>query len=269
MLVFPQLSTGAFAQYPMIRRLTQRSVRSSLEDGTVFALADETANSLQWRLSYRDISDQEAQSLTSFFSVTQGSLVPFVFLDPTMNLLSWSEDFTQGVWEKSGITLDISVNDPLGDIRASCAHNNSSTSLTIAQGTAIPGLAQTCFSIFMRAANPATVTLYRTAGGHSQSMDVTVTNTWQRFHLSGTFPTVTDTSWFSISIPANTSLDLFGPQVDAQATPSPYVTSVGQNVGVYSSARFDMKQFDVTATGPNRNTCVVLVHCNLSAGDNT
>jgi hypothetical protein len=267
MLVFPQLTTGAAAQYPIGKQLSQRSVQSVMEDQTIVALADEAANFVRWRISLRDLSDQEANALTAFFAATQGNLLPFLYLDPTANLLLWSEDFTQSVWAGGGVSFDSAVADPLGSFRASRAQNNTAESQTIAQSTLIPGLAQVCFSVYLRSATPATATLVRTAGEQSQHAAVTVTGAWQRFYLSGDFPAATDPSSFAITIPTGTALEVFGPQLDAQVTPSTYVLSAGTPGNVYTTARFDMKQIDVTATGPNRNSCVVVIRCNLPVGD--
>jgi hypothetical protein len=263
MLIFPQLSTGALAQYPISKQLSQRSVRSVMEDGTTIALADQAANYLRWRIAFQDLSDQEAGTISSFFAATQGNLLPFLFLDPTANLLLWSDDFSQGVWDSAGVTIDTATADPMSGMSAVRAHNSSAIDLTIAQDTQIPGLAQVCFSVYLRALTPTIAELARTAGIQSQSETAAVTNTWQRFYLSGNFPAATDPSQFSITVPAGALLYIFGPQVDSQVTPSTYVMSAGPTSNVYATARFDMSQLDVVATGPNRNSCVVFVRCNL------
>jgi hypothetical protein len=266
MLVFPQLPTGASAQYPFTRQLTQRSIRSAMEDGTNIALADSAADHLRWRIGFRDLSDQEASSLNTFFMSTQGNLLPFLFMDPAANLLTWSEDFSQSSWQTTGLSFDTAIADALGGKRAVRAHNDSVGSASIAQQTQIPGLAQTCFSVYLRSTVPATATLDRTCGTQSQTLVVAVTPVWQRFCLSGQFSAITDLSRFSVTMPATSAVELFGPQLDAQTNSSPYTLSTGRS-GVFISARFDMKQMDVRSTGPNRNDCVVYVRANLSAGD--
>lgn len=266
MLIFPQLSSGASIQYPLNRQLSQRVIQSAMEDGTIIALADVAANYLEWRITFRDLSDQEAVSLRDFFAATQGNLQPFVFLDPAVNLLVWSEDFSQAAWQTAGLTFDNAVADPFGTTRASRAHNPSAANLTIAQQTQIPGMAQVCFSVYLRSDVPVTVALTQSAGTLSQSISVAVTNTWQRFYLSGMFLNSSDPSQLAVGVPPGAALELFGPQADAQVNPSEYVTGVAR-AGVYTSARFDMKQIDITVTGPNRNACVVSVRCNLPAGE--
>jgi hypothetical protein len=266
MLVFPQLPTGASAQYPFTRQLTQRSIRSAMEDGTNIALADSAADHLRWRIGFRDLSDQEASSLNTFFISTQGNLLPFLFMDPAVNLLEWSEDFSRSSWQTTGLSFDKAIPDALGGNRAVRAHNGGAATVSIAQQTQIPGLVQTCFGVYLRATVPVTATLDRTCGVQSQTLAVRVTPAWQRFCLSGQLSGITDISRFAVTIPASSAVELFGPQLDAQVNPSPYMLSNGRS-GVFTGARFDMKQMDVRSTGPNRNDCFVYVRANLSAGD--
>src|ERR1043165_2934800 len=103
MLVFPQLVSGATAQYPIHRQIVRRSIRSSMEDGTTIRLADTNGSSIRWRIAFRDLSDEEVTSLRAFFTLTQGNLHPFLFLDPVANLLTSSEDLSHSAWDASGL----------------------------------------------------------------------------------------------------------------------------------------------------------------------
>ncbi len=213
-----------------------------------------------------DLTDQESQSLTDFFVTTQGSLQPFLFLDPTANLLLWSEDLTNSAWAKPGITFDSAIADPFGGTGALRAHNQTAASATISQQSQIPGEIQTCFSAYLRTDSPATVALSFSVDTQSQSLAAAVTSIWQRFYVSGTLSSVTDTLSYAIDIPVGAAVEIFGPQVDAQVTPSLYVGTTGWS-GVCASARFDGTQIDRIATGPNRNTCVMFIRCNLPDGE--
>jgi hypothetical protein len=266
MLIYPQLVSGASVQYPITRQVSQRSIRSAMEDGTVITMADQGSNYLSWRVLYRDLSNQEAAALISFFAATQGELQPFLFFDPTANLLQWSGDFSQSAWQTAGLRFDSAVADPIGGTQAVRANNNGSADVTIAQTTQIPGSPQVCFSVYLRTSAPVASTLARTAGSQSQTEPVNVTTVWQRFCLSGYMANVSDSSQFAIAVPAGAALEIYGPQVDAQVNPSTYVASSASS-GVYANARFDMKQLTVVATGPNRNSCAVGIRCNLPGGE--
>jgi hypothetical protein len=237
-----------------------------MEDGTTIAVADPEANFLRWRMEFRDLSDQESASLVNFFTATQGNQLAFTFLDPTANLLQASEDFAASGWASGGLAFNAAVADPFGTSKASRVHNSSSAMQTLRQTTQVPGLAQVCFSVYLRAASPTGVTLTRSAGTQSQGVAAAVTAAWQRFYLSGSLAGASDNSTFAIAIPAGAVVEVFGPQVDAQVTPSMYVMSTSQN-GVYTNARFDMPQLDLVATGPNRSACAVYVRTNFTAGE--
>jgi hypothetical protein len=237
-----------------------------MEDGTTISLADTSANYLRWKLSLQDLADQEAISFTNFFAATQGQLQPFLFLDPTANLLVWSQDFTQSAWVSPGITFDSAVADPFGGTGAVRAHNQTTATLSVLQQTQIPASIQTCFSLYMRSDTPLQTALAQSVDSQSQTVSAGVTTVWQRFYVSGVFTGVTDSLRYVIQVPAGTSIELFGPQVDAQVTPSRYIATAGSS-GVYPNARFDADHIDRIATGPNRNTCVMFIRCNLPGGE--
>jgi len=267
MLVFPQLSTGASVQYPVGRQISQRSIQCKMEDGTLLAMADGSAYFLKWRIELKDLSDQEATVLTDFFAETQGNLRPFVFLDPTTNLLLWTEDFTKAAWTTSGVTLNPSAADPYNGSRATRVINATSSSQSITQVTQIPGLSQTCFSIFLRSASPIPVTLVRTAGSQTASIEVEAASDWTRVSLSNCCSLATDSSRYGINIPGGSTLEVFGPQVDGQKNASPYLPNNQSTANVFPNARFDMNQLDITAVGPNRNACVLEIRSRIPAGE--
>jgi hypothetical protein len=93
-----------------------------------------------------------------------------------------------------------------------------------------------------------------------------VSTGWKRFFLSGVMPEPGDVSNYGVLIPAGASIEIFGPQVDAQTYPSAYVRSEHRS-GVYANARFAMPELEIVATGPNQNACVVHVRANIPAGD--
>jgi len=261
MLIFPQLSTSASVQYPIAKRVSRRAVQSVMEDGTTISLADASASYERWKLAFRDLSDREASSLSSFFSAAGGSLSPFLFLDPTTNLLSWSSDLTQSAWQQGTLAIESQFSDPLGGSSAFRITNVAGNALAISQSTQIAGLLQTCFSVHLRADAPVNVTMSRSAGTASCSKLIPVTKQWARYSVSNKFPAVTGVSTYSLSIPPLGSVNMFGPQVDGQLIPSVYILTTS-GCGVYPNARFDMDQLTITATGPNRNACDIYIRTN-------
>src|SRR6476646_7257845 len=99
MRCFPQLLTGASSQYPIRKRSNLRTIRNQCLDGREIKLADTAASSIDWQITFQELIDDEMASLRDFFVSTEGSLGTFTFLDPTDNLLAWSEKFDEPVWQ--------------------------------------------------------------------------------------------------------------------------------------------------------------------------
>ena len=90
MLYFPQLATGATAQFPLERRVMRRTIVNRMLDGSVVKLDDPKAAGISWALKYQVLTDSERAAIESLFCATQGRLQGFTFLDPAGNLLRWS-----------------------------------------------------------------------------------------------------------------------------------------------------------------------------------
>src|SRR5215472_17374883 len=98
MLCFPQLESGAVSQYPITRRDRTRTVTNNPEDGGTIRMPDSGASSTAWTLSFSGLSSDEWKAIQTLFEAVQGRFAAFTFLDPTGNLLCWSEDFNKPVW---------------------------------------------------------------------------------------------------------------------------------------------------------------------------
>src|SRR5690242_7336657 len=119
MSCFPQLLTGASSQYPIRKRSVCRTVRNQCMDGREIKLADAAGSSIEWMLTFQELIDEEIAALRDFFLSMEGSLNSFLFLDPTDNLLTWSEAFDQDAWQKDPL-LELSGgrSDPSGGSNA-------------------------------------------------------------------------------------------------------------------------------------------------------
>src|SRR6516164_5022152 len=98
MLVYPQLTTGTLAQFPVRKERRLRTVVNSLGDRSTIKLADPQGAITAWRLEYANLSDAEMANLQQFFISTEGSLNVFTFLDPTGNLFAWSDHLDNEAW---------------------------------------------------------------------------------------------------------------------------------------------------------------------------
>ena len=256
MLVFPQLSTGALVQYPLSKQRLERTIQNISQDGSVISLYDIYAPQIRWSLTYQGITDAEANVLTSFFETCEGSLQPFVFVDPSANLFLFSEDLTRPVWIVSTLVhLQPGAGDPLRGAAATRVINPTGTALPLTQSVATPGQYTCAFSVYLRcSAELCSVSLSRSDGNNVTSQWCSPSAVWTRFSLSSTFASsMSGVCQFSLIIPAGSSVDVFGFQVDAQVLPGTYISTTSANA-TYPDSRFDMEQMTVVATGPSQNT---------------
>ena len=71
MLLYPQLTSGALAQFPIVKRRRQRTVVNTLADSTSIKLADPLGVVTEWDLRYAGLSDSEALVLQQFFAAAE------------------------------------------------------------------------------------------------------------------------------------------------------------------------------------------------------
>ncbi len=255
MLFFPQLETGALAQYPLLKQRLERTIQNIAQDGSVISLYDIYAPQVRWTLDYECITDAETNLITSFFMSCEGSLQPFLFVDPTANLLLFNEDLTQSCWVFSSLLqLTTAIADPMGGTAGVQVINSSQTSLPVTQTVSIPGQYTCAFSVYLRSSSvPCTVTLSRSDGNNTASQSASPSSAWARFYLSSAFASSQSTLCeFSLMVPAESIVDVFGFQVDAQPQPGTYLPTTSVNA-TYPFARFDMDQVTVASTGPSQN----------------
>ena len=253
MSVYPQLLTGALAQFPITTRLDARTCVNSLGDGSSIRIADLDGASTVWELQYAGLTDSEAAALEQFYEACEGSLSGFTFVDPAGNLLGWSEDLSNPVWQ-AGPMLAVSggANDPLGRTNAFHLSNSGNAGQGITQILNVPGSYVYTFSVYAQAPVPSTLTL--TIGNSTQTFSVGPR--WNRFAFTSTVDAAANSVAFAIEGTPG-AMTIFGPQVEAQPAASAYQTGVAG--GVYVNARFLDDGLMRTSTAPNENNFTVKI----------
>ena len=245
MLVFPQLSTGASALYPLTRTSRQRTVLNSLGDGSVDVFADPDARSLGWEIQAKGLTAAEWGAIEALFEATSGMWQTFTFLDPVGNLLVESETFSASAWTNGAlIDLTAGVSDPLGTTRATLITNAGAGTEGVAQTLPVPGNFHYCLSVWARSTSSTSLIL--SIGSSSKTF--ALGTQWARVSLSANLGLSTNSVTFSAQMSAGGTVDLFGMQVEAQLGPSDY-KQTGTSGGVYSNARFGADSITVTAQG--------------------
>jgi hypothetical protein len=259
MLYFPQLSSGAVGQYPIGKTSTQRSVVSTLPDGSTVKYADSGASLVEWQLQFQSLADSEIAVLQQFFAACEGQLNAFTFADPAGNLLAWSEDLTQPAWQGSTLLQIVGgISDPDGGTSATQVTNPTATDLTILQTVNTPGWYWYCFSVYVKSQTGVSVTLQRQAGGVSSATGYPTGPEWQRIDLSGQTETAAVSVTAGITIPAGASVDVFGFQLEPQPVASQYKSSYAAG-DVHTDAHFSNDTLAITTSAPNCNQCTLMI----------
>ena len=258
MLIYPQLSNGALAQFPITKRRRLRTVVNMLADSTSIKLPDTYGAITEWELKYASLSDGELLALQQFFAASEGSLNLFTFLDPTANLLSWSNQLNNAVWSKDPfLSLTGSVTDPTGGINGWHVINSGAGPQTVAQTLAVPGAYLYCFSAYAQSTQPITITLL--CG--TTRLNWQLQTSWSRQSLTASGDLNAQSLVCGVEMPAAGSADIFGLQVEPQVSPSVYKPT--ESGGVYENASFRDDVFTFTTTDVNHHSATItIVHAN-------
>jgi hypothetical protein len=258
MASYPQLGSGALSQFPVQKTRRARTVVNRAADGSTIRLADPTAEVTEWMLTYTELSDDEAAALRAFFVAAEGTLNGFTFLDPAGNLLAWSDQLDNEVWQKDPLlSLTGGISDPGGGDAAWRLSNNGGAEQAAGQTLAAPGEYQYCMSCYVRAAAATSVRF--TIG--TQTARRPVTSDWTRVAWTAAGDAQAASVRFAIEIGAGDVVEVYGLQVEAQTAASGYKAST--RGGVYENAHLGDDGLTITSTDANRHSCrIKIIHAN-------
>jgi hypothetical protein len=256
MLVFPQLTTGAAALYPVTKQGLQRTVVNALSDGTTVVYADPDGAIAGWALRATGLTLTEWNAIENLFQQTAGMAGTFTFLDPVGNLLLQSENFSAGAWTTGALVQSTAgISDPFGTARATRLVNTGQASAGVTQILNVPGDFQYCLSVWVRSISGSAVTL----AVANSSKSFTAGTQWKRVYSSSNPGQAGGTTvTFGVQLAAGGSVELFGVQAEAQLGPSDYKVT-GAAGGVYPKARFGSDQITVTAQGTDVYDAVIQI----------
>jgi len=264
MLYYPQLESGAVSQFPVMRNMTMRTVANELPSGFTIRMADAGYQKVQWRLRYASLTDAERTALENLFEASEGQLNTFTLLDPTANLLTWSEDWTQGVWTADPL-LEVTggVADPLGGNGGIQLTNTAQSTRQILQSTNGPSSYQYCFSVYVRSNASTAIALLMSATGQTVVTQVMTMTAWTRVVTSGKLSVQADGIAFGVQLPAGAQVNVFGAQVEAQPQAGVYkkTTDLG---GVYANTRFSSDAITFASDAPDQSSGQIELISNLN-----
>ena len=258
-LFYPQLASGAVAQYPIRKIRTARTVKNVLPDGSMILYSDPYGARLVWELEYTNLSDADLQALQSHFSACVGCFHGFTFIDPTDNMLVSSSDLTAETWLKPGlIQISTGIADPSGGTGAFTLTNTGQSGQAITQTLSVPSGYQYCFSLFVASGNNSVATLLRQGSAAQQVSNVSAGPNWTRVVSSGQLNDSGVGLTVGISLAPGQQVQVYGPQLEAQIAPSRYRPTT-QTGGVYSNAHWATERLNVTALAPSVYAMVVSI----------
>jgi hypothetical protein len=217
------------------------------QDGQVIQAADQDFEERAWALDFRDLVDSEWNSLEALYAATQGRFGTFTFLEPGANLLRWSEELAVSPWTVVG-TLAPGQPDPV----AGSSATQLSASGSVSQSITAPSHFRYVATAWLKTAGDGASLRLSDGAGAVFERPVSSGNEWTRYSVAYQASTATDTVVFSIHGGSGAPVDIYGPQLEAQTSPSPYKRSTDTG-GVFSSTRFDQDALIDEAVAPERH----------------
>ena len=162
---FPQLTSGAYAQYPLEKTRAARTIKNLLADGSMIVFADPGSSRVYWQLAFAELSMGGSECPASSFRSVRRAGARIYFIDPAGNMLAWSSDLNAAVWSKSGLVGCVGgAADPVGTSSAFTVTNNATIAEDTTQTLSVPANYHYCFSVYAKSAAPSSITLVR--AGH-------------------------------------------------------------------------------------------------------
>jgi hypothetical protein len=266
-LFFPQLSSGAIAQYPVKKTNVVRSVTNLLPDGSMILQADTPASKLVWEMNYSELEPADAIALQSHFQACRGPYYAFTFIDPTDNMFASSVDLTASVWSKDPqIQITAGASDPIAGTNAFVLTNEGSAVQKLSQQLTVPATYQYCFSLYAMSAQPSTVTVMCRGANATANSELAVSTIWNRIVSSGRLNDPGTELNVGVMLQPGQQITLYGLQLEAQIQPSRYRPTV-TNGGVYANAHFVSATLSMTSNAPSLFSTRFAIQTNTQVTD--
>jgi len=257
MNTFPQLTSGAIAQFPFRNGPAYRTLVNSGPGADEIVSSDTDFHTRVWELPFDQLTDAEWQGLEELFQLSEGRLGTFLFLEPGQNLLSWSEQLSNPIWQKAaGISVADGQPDPGGGTGA--VHLSSSGAGAVSQELPIPASYRYAASVWAKTAASGVALRITDTGSGSVEVGFNASNSWKRYSVGYGLSSASQSMAFEIQMSSGASVEIYGPQLEAQLAPSTYKRTE-QQAGVFAGARFDNDILSDTAIEVNRHSGVIRI----------
>lgn len=265
-LYFPQLTSGALAQYPIQKTRVVPTIKNVLPDGNLVLFTELNSNPhaarLMWQLSYSGLGLVDLQALQAHYANCRGPFRGFTFIDPTDNMFFWSSDLTAQNWQRNGMQISSGASDPDGGSGAFVLTNASQASQAVVQTLSVPANYRYCMSAYVMSAASGTVLLTRSGASASESSVVNVGPSWTRVASSGQLNDAGTEFTAGIVLVPGQQITVYGMQLEAQMQPSRF-RATGATAGVYPTAHWGSDELAITAEAPNLFSTSFSIETNL------
>ncbi len=265
-LYFPQLTSGALAQYPIQKTRIVPTTKNVTLDGNMVLSSglnfNPHASRLIWQLSYTDLDISDMQALQAHFVACLGPFHAFTFIDPTDNMLASSADLTATIWQKGVIQVASGAADPQGGNQGTVLTNTSQANQQIIQSLNVPANYQYCLSTYVTSTQVENIALTRSGTTASDSTVLSVGPNWTRVVSSGRLNDAGTSLTAGIVLAPGQQVTVYGMQLEAQLQPSRY-RATGQAGGVYQGAHWAVDELAMVADAPNLFSTSFSIETNL------
>lgn len=252
MRVFPELASGAAAQFPWRRLIRCRTIRNRFPGGDEIDFGDVPFERRSWELPLADLEDAEWQLIRDFFAETGGQRLPFTFVEPGSNLLAWSDSAAETIWQKTaGAAVTSGGSDPKGGTAATTLSAGSSWSLS--QTMAAPAGRAYFASAWVKSASAGVAIELSDGAGQMKSVAVAGDDNWHLQELPWREMSAAEQMVFRVTGPSGAAASVYGMQVEPQVARSSYKRTSAQ-AGVFANARLEQSSLIETLNAPDQNS---------------
>lgn len=252
--LFPQMSTGAVAQFPLRSRSHYLTRVTDADDISETVYAAWTNPFGAWDLSVDAATDADVQIIQTFFESQMGRYGRFIFLDPMRNLLKYSNTFTNPAWTNTIDNTLTGIADPFGGTSAVQFANTSGVSESVIQGIAInatlPANAWFTASVWLQEASSGVLLRVTDNAAQTATLSVPFKSSWVRYEISKNFAaSASGAIQFRVILPPSTVVNIYGAQLSYLPSAGDYDPTTSRN-GVHPICRFDSDTLQWRHTGP-------------------
>ena len=149
------------------------------------------------------------------------------------------------------------IEGPDGSASATRLTNAAQSGQAIAQSVDAPGWYRYAFGVWARSSSTDRLSLRIDNADGSVSITRPISSTWEHISVVGEVAGESEEIRCAIELPPACAVDVYGPQLDAQADTFGYRKNNDKS-GVYT-ARFDQDEFECISLGPDNHSTRVSV----------